>query len=111
MNAIKVEFDVVSISNPGTTSNVIRYYEEGALGIHQVIHDYLKLFFRVSKNGYGFVTFEMSDDDGRFSKDSMDRIREVINDILYHADGEIPLTELQKEMLLERLAEAKRMKK
>lgn len=111
MNAIKVEFDVVSISNPDTTSNVIRYYEEGPLGIHQVIHDYIKLFFRVSKNGFGYVTFEMSDDDGSFSKDSMDRVREVINDILYYADGEIPLTELQKEMLLGRLREASQMKK
>lgn len=104
MRTLKVTFDVVSVSNPATTSNIIRYYSDIPEAIFDIIHDYLMLFFKCGEGGVGYVNISIKPDHGSFSKSSMERIRNIIVDrILDQADGNIPLTSLQKSLLIARL--------
>lgn len=112
MRTLKVTFGVVSISNPETTSDVVRYYSDIPEAIFDIIHDYLKLFFKTGDAGIGYVSLKINPDRGSFDKGSMDRIRDIISEkILGHGDGDIPLTSLQKSLLIDRLNSARPRKK
>lgn len=102
MRTLKVGFDVVSV-NSGTTSNITRYYQETPTTIFDIIHDYLTIFFKHSSN-IGYVDISIETDEGKFSKSSMKRLRDIIVDkILGHANGEVPITQLQQTLLYDRL--------
>jgi hypothetical protein len=97
-----VIFDVVSVSSPFTSSRITRYYQDTPESVFDIIHDYLKLFFK--NTGIGYVDIGIRADRGAFSKTSMQRIRDIIVEkILGYADGDLPLTQLQQSLLFDRL--------
>lgn len=94
---------MVSVNNPDATSKITRYYPETSETIFDIIHDYLTIFFKHSQN-IGYVDISIEADYGKFSKATMKRLRDIIVEkILGHADGNVPLTQLQQSMLYDRL--------